>query len=180
MLRSLRSAYWEIRDLTVTESDTHGIVIAEPESHGVLVEGVESAEHGNNGFLVSEEAHDITIRDCRSHDNRDTDGGETHADGFNVALDAARITSEDCVAYRNLDDGWDLNNSVSGHAIEDRRAWENGYDSDGDLRGNGRGFKLGAGKDVSGEDDDPVIVRCVLGQSCRVRLERRRGCVSAS
>ncbi len=86
------------------------------------------------------------ILNCDSHHNRDLQNG--NADGFMVSTTGSGTVLRGNRAWKNSDDGFDFfniaNNTIGGlYTLEDNWAFENGYDDNFNVLGDGNGFKLG-------------------------------------
>lgn len=109
---------------------------------------------------------------CDSYYNNDAtsysgsdDGGD--ADGFACKLFPGPGTEfHNCRSWCNSDDGWDLYMVYHPVIIDGCRTWGNGYDKEGNERGNGNGFKLGGGGSSGGAAFDQstgahVVTNCI-------------------
>ncbi|MCC6488459.1 MAG: right-handed parallel beta-helix repeat-containing protein [Candidatus Hydrogenedentes bacterium] len=96
----------------------------------------------------------VTIRDCTSHNNHDPQNGGENADGFAIKGGSRNCVLLNCAAFWNSDDGYDLWESIDCR-LDGCRAYENGFDSNGD----GNGFKLGASN--GSQSGRQTIVGCI-------------------
>ena len=128
-----------------------------------VLDQIHAHHNGNTGIQISRYATvDLTIDqwpsnnlilNCTSWANADS--GYEDADGFAAKLTIGEGNVFDgCVAYNNADDGWDLfakiaTGPIGSVVIRNCVAYANGYLENGELAGNGNGFKMG-GDSLSG------------------------------
>lgn len=98
------------------------------------------------GIVIFGSGSNNMILNCDSHHNRDI--RNDNADGFMISTTGSGIVLRGNRAWRNSDDGYDLfnvaDNTVGGiYTLEDNWAFENGYDDNMNVLGDGNGFKLG-------------------------------------
>ncbi len=149
--------------LRITGNWNHvkGLEIRNGPEFGAVMEGTasnntfEQLNVHHSGRLSQWEGKGITIfgsgsnnmiLNCDSHHNRDL--RNDNADGFMVSTTGSGTILRGNRAWRNSDDGFDLfniaDNTVGGiYTLEDNWAFENGYDDNLNLLGDGNGFKLG-------------------------------------
>ncbi len=104
----------------------------------VVIEDCEASFCDDSGFQLYD-CHDVTIKNCRSYNNHDPQNSGENADGFAIKGGSRNCVLSNCIAFWNSDDGYDLWESADCR-LQQCRAFENGFDSNGD----GNGFKLGA------------------------------------
>jgi len=94
--------------------------------------------------------------DALTYSGGSDDGGD--ADGFACKLFPGPGTEfHGCRGWYNSDDNWDLYMVYHPVVIADCQAWKAGYDSTGEERGNGNGFKLGGGGSSGGAAFDQSV-----------------------
>lgn len=101
--------------------------------------------------------------DSRTYNGTD-DGGD--ADGFACKLFPGPGTEfHGCRAWTNSDDNWDLYMVYHPVVIDHCWAWHAGYSPEGEVVGNGNGFKLGGGGSSGGAAFDQSVGAHVVTNS---------------
>lgn len=117
------------------------------------------------GIVIFGSGSNNMILNCDSHHNRDLQNG--NADGFMISTTGSGTVLRGNRAWRNSDDGFDLfnvaDNTVGGiYLLEDNWAFENGYDDNFNILGDGNGFKLGGRRVGTSSVNGGHIVRNCL------------------
>jgi Ca2+-binding RTX toxin-like protein len=135
-----------------------GGFVLRDESHNNVVEQLDVHDNGRGGsegkgISVFGASSNNLFLNNDSHDNRDLAGD--NADGFQVSTSGAGNVLRGNRAWGNSDDGFDFFNIADGTRnapvrIEGNWAFDNGYGPNGEVTGDGNGFKLGGIREGSG------------------------------
>jgi Ca2+-binding RTX toxin-like protein len=151
----LESVSWNVfKGLVITNGPDGGLLIDGNSSNNVFDQivahsnGRASVAEGTGIAIYGSGSNNLFLN-CDSYDNYDALGGGENADGFAIDAGLGNVL-RGCRAWNNSDDGFDMfnasfdKNDVSrGVLIENSWAWGNGYDPNGNVAGDGNGFKLG-------------------------------------
>lgn len=164
----LAASSWNVIDgLEITNGPEGGMIVHGDSGHNVISGNVfhhngRLSEWEGKGFAMAGTAHDNLIVNNDSHHNRDLNGD--NADGFSINAGTGNVLRGNR-AWNNSDDGFDLYNvsyvpgTESNPVVLDGNwAWGNGYDDDGNITGDGTGFKLGGARDIEGNTSGGHIV----------------------
>jgi Ca2+-binding RTX toxin-like protein len=144
-----------------------GGLVLRDQSHNNIIERLDVHD---NGRLTYSEGKGISLFGASSnnlflnndsHDNRDLAGD--NADGFQVSTSGTGNVLRGNRAWGNSDDGFDFFNIQDGTRnapvrIEGNWAFDNGYGANGEVSGDGNGFKLGGIRTGSGGSSGGHIV----------------------
>lgn len=158
-------SYNHIVGLEIRGGPMGGFVMRD-ESHNNVVERLDVHDNGRGGSegkgisLYGASSNNLFLNND-SHDNRDLAGD--NADGFQVSTSGAGNVLRGNRAWGNSDDGFDFFNIQNGTRnapvrIEGNWAFDNGYGANGELTGDGNGFKLGGIRQGSGGSSGGHIV----------------------
>ncbi|MGH8588262.1 MAG: right-handed parallel beta-helix repeat-containing protein [Gammaproteobacteria bacterium] len=156
VIRMNGASWWRIKGLEIKNNPKGGGIAITSGSHNNIIENNNVHHNGAlsawaaTGISVFENAANNLILNNDSHHNRDMDNGD--ADGIGVSSNGTGNVLRGNRVWRNSDDGIDMWDG-SPTLIDGNWAWENGYDDNLQLLGNGAGFKLGgqhAGKTSGG------------------------------
>jgi hypothetical protein len=150
----LDSLSWNhLKGIEIKNGPMGGLVI-DGQSHHNIIEGLNVHHNGRlsewegKGISLFGPSSNNLLLNNDSHHNKDI--REDNADGFQVTAYGEGNVLRGNRAWRNSDDGYDFfnvssSNNVDGgeYLLEYNWAWENGYDEDGNVAGDGNGFKLG-------------------------------------
>jgi parallel beta-helix repeat protein len=135
----VQAQYWSLSKISVHQAQGDGGFGFEClDAAHVVIENCEASFCDDSGFQLYN-CDQVTIRDSTSHNNHDPQNLGENADGFAIKGGSRNCVLSNCAAFWNSDDGYDLWESIDCR-LEGCRAFENGFDSNGD----GNGFKLGA------------------------------------
>jgi len=154
----IRGAFWHIKGIVITNTDSEAIKLTGGEAHHNIVEGVIAHSAGLTGIAVHIGAAQNLILNCDAYRNFDFLGNGENADGFEVKFAAGigniLIGNR---AWNNADDGYDFWDMGERVRLERCYAWRNGENlwDHPFFTGNGNGFKLGRGKGRH------VLINCV-------------------
>ena len=144
-------SYWNITNMTIKSAPDCGLVFQYGGYNYVYK--VITTGNKDSGLQIYNSSHDNYINQCTSTDNYDVANGGENADGFACKLSAgANNRFEGCTAQHNSDDGWDLYGQPYTVTINNCKALNNGYGTNGD----GNGFKLGS----SGQNVPHTVTYC--------------------
>lgn len=147
----VNGSYWNITNMTIKSAPDCGLVFQYGGYNYVYK--VITTGNKDSGLQIYNSSHDNYINQCTSTDNYDVANGGENADGFACKLSAgANNRFEGCTAQHNSDDGWDLYGQPYTVTINNCKALNNGYGTNGD----GNGFKLGS----SGQNVPHTVTYC--------------------
>jgi len=145
----ITGAYWRIKGLTITNTESWGVKLETKGAHHNILEQVTSHSNNITGIvLIGGPAYNIIIN-CDTHRNFDPWWNGENADGFGVYTNIGEgNVLIGCRAWLNSDDGFDLDQANVSVRLENCYAYRNGENIWGHpaFTGNATGFKLGSGK----------------------------------
>jgi len=154
----IRSAYWRIKGITVTNSGNEGIHLVGQEAHHNILEQITANSCSRTGICVTGRASHNLILNCDTYRNFEFLANGENGGGFvvNFSGGIGNILIGNR-AWNNSDDGydfWDMDESVR---LEQCYSWRNGENlwDYPFFTGNGNGFKLGRGKGRH------ILINCV-------------------
>ncbi len=160
--------YWYFKGFDITNSGngTPGFLLA---GSNCTLDGINAHTNGDCGIYIRSKGNSADpkelwpknnlILNCSAYNNADATG--ENADGFGAKFTVGEGNVFDgCVAYNNCDDGWDLyarGVSIEAVTLKNCVAYGNGHNTDGSIKGNGNGFKLGGENMPAGHK----IINCI-------------------
>ncbi len=160
--------YWYFKGFDITNSGngTPGFLLA---GSNCTLDGINAHTNGDCGIYIRSKGNSADpkelwpknnlILNCSAYNNADATG--ENADGFGAKFTVGVGNVFDgCVAYNNCDDGWDLyarGVSIEAVTLKNCVAYGNGHNTDGSIKGNGNGFKLGGENMPAGHK----IINCI-------------------
>lgn len=166
--------YWHVKGLEIVRAGDNAIKV---ESSHCTFELLTLHHNGDSGLQIGF-AHEtsnpganlaafITVLNCDSYLNYDSDNRGSDADGFAAKLHCGQgIVFMGCRAWGNSDDGWDLFETDASVVISNCWTWHNGDAAlynvvGGSFQGNGNGFKLGGNGTGGSSEGVHYVYRCV-------------------
>ena len=144
----LSGSYWYFYDFIIQNAGDNGLYINGTHNQ---VEQIIARWNEDSGIQLHTGAADNLVLNCDSYENYDPGNNGENADGFatKFGLGTGNIL-RNCRAWGNSDDGYDCwNTSPPSESVTFDGCWayQNGINTWGDpaFRGDGNGFKLGAG-----------------------------------
>lgn len=155
-------SYLNIEGITFQNSGGYGLY-THSDSHNVTIRNCTTLDCGNTGiyfYLDTSVADNLLVEHCRSAYHYD--GGE-NSDGFAVGREdtyGGPVTFRYCEAHNNEDDGFDLW-ATDESVIEYCLSHSNGRDANGNVNGNGNGYKMAGGDGPNGENGGNYLYKSV-------------------
>ncbi len=160
--------YWYFQGFDITNSGDGNPGMYVSGSNCVL-DDINSYSNGDCGIYIRSKGNSADpeelwpannlILNCTAYNNADATG--ENADGFAAKFTVGEGNVFDgCVSYNNCDDGWDLyarGVSIGAVTLKNCVAYGNGHNTDGSIKGNGNGFKLGGENMPAGH----TIINCI-------------------
>lgn len=135
----VNGSYWNVTNMTIKNAPDCGLVFQLGGNNYVY--NVTTTGNKDSGLQVYNGAYNVSVNNCTSTNNNDTQNAGENADGFACKLSAGSGNQfNNCVATGNADDGFDLYGQPYPVKITGCTANNNGKGSNGD----GNGFKLGS------------------------------------
>jgi hypothetical protein len=135
----VNGSYWNITNMTIKNAPDAGLVFQIGGNN--YVNNVKATGNKDSGIQVYNGAYNVSVNNCTSSGNNDTQNAGENADGFACKLSAgANNQFNGCIATSNADDGFDLYGQTNPVKLTGCTANSNGIGSNGD----GNGFKLGS------------------------------------
>src|ERR1035437_2369626 len=135
----VNGSYWNITNIHITKAKTCGIVFQSGGSN--YVNNLTADYCGDDGILVYNGAHDVSVNNSKSNENHDVATQGQNADGVGAKLSGGKNIKFSYVSVNhNSDDGFDLYGQQYTVVMDHCTATKNGFD----VQGNGNGFKLGS------------------------------------
>jgi len=160
--------YWYFQGFDITNSKD-GIPGMYVSGSNCTLDGINAYTNGDCGIYIRSKGNSADpkelwpknnlILNCSAYNNADATG--ENADGFAAKFSIGEGNVFDgCVSYNNCDDGWDLyarGVSIEAVTLKNCVAYGNGHNTDGSIKGNGNGFKLGGENMPAGHK----IINCI-------------------
>jgi len=135
----VNGSYWNITNMNIKNAPDAGLVFQIGGNN--YVNNVHASGNKDTGIQVYNGAYNVSVNNCTSNSNNDTQNGGENADGFACKLSGGSGNQfNNCTGNSNADDGFDLYGQTYPVKITGSTANSNGNGSNGD----GNGFKLGS------------------------------------
>ncbi|SFD21240.1 Right handed beta helix region [Chitinophaga sp. CF118] len=135
----VNGSYWNITNMTIKNAPDCGLVFQTGGNN--YVNNVKTTGNKDTGIQVYNGAYNVSVNNCTSSGNNDSQNAGENADGFACKLSGGSGNQfNGCTATSNADDGFDLYGQQYPVKITGSTANSNGIGANGD----GNGFKLGS------------------------------------
>ena len=175
--------YWHLRGIESCYASHNGIAVNGSYN---IIENCSVHDNRNAGMQFGNGASYNRVINCDSYYNYDPPAGG-NADGFSPKLDVGTGNYfYGCRSWQNSDDGWDgymrpappvTGKDTMKTIIENCWSFMNGYLKDGSpiATGNGNGFKMGGGDNVSGMSNGDSLRHNMTLKNCLCFDNRVKG-----